>query len=497
MAKKNPKVGKHRDLFAREYIAGGGASDPGEVLETDVVTEDWRELSDKELRRAAENGEITEGEYAEIEEEDAALYEELRELDETVVERDAQPFIDYVRGRMWGYLEMEYGSETGEGVSEGNFDYFQSELESLSEEDLLEAAATTLDTDADTLENLEGIDEVLRDPGNFDLKRHDDEYSRVTGAVWQMSCGVVEDQTDGVKYDKELKEVLDRLTPRSLAYALKDLDQHEPYISISAFNYRRMKEETPPDPDKLYDGFTAISSFYESSRIVATYNHENLEAAIAELEPAEVPQVGPEHDDVAYRYSGKNDSVAGASARGMYVARLKPKDLRREGSTQGICIGREENGHPKALREGKTQVFSIRTESGKPKFTIELKKTLPPAVLDGGPVLGIEEDGKWWQVAEVKGKANRKPGFEAGKDAFTKPDDLRLVTDFLLSLGYTPDAIRAVTDVRPGVLAMEETGVSPFEPPPRKVRPPRPTQNPLSRAVRDALAKTRPMGTFK
>lgn len=225
------------------------------------------------------------------------------------------------------------------------------------------------------------------------------------------------------------------------------------------------------------------------------FNEDNVLEALADEFGGvefEKPKVGPAHDDIAYKYSGSNDSVAGASGKGMYVARLHPNakgrtgDLQRESRELGHCIGSEANGHPRALREGLTKVYSIRTESGKRKFTIELQRQF--------------RDSEHFTIAEVKGKANRLAGFEAGKAEFTKPDDLRLVTDFLLHLGYSPEDIAECRDVAPGVKAMQAQGIDPFAPPPKKVRAPK--QNPAPRLPRSVErlyweAYEQPMGDFE
>jgi hypothetical protein len=474
------------------------------------------------------------------------LHAELLALDEAATEKNAEPFIKYMRDRANGYLEMEYG-EDGNNPSEVIVDAFQSDLESdISDATLRKAAQNVLgneegDPDLSNVDEA-ALEEILKDPALFDFRR-EDQYGRRRddGSVWSYNIGTVEDQHDGAKHDEELHAILfggehrgtryarggpdggvpysvsyPGLSQVALDYALKELENDEPYISVN--DHGRRKEITVEDLEKSF--YTTISK-YEGDYLVAYYNEDKLKAALADLLNEPAPKLGPENDDVVYKYAGTNDSVGGASARGMYVARLKPKDLRREGATQGICIGREENGHPKALREGRTQVFSIRTEAGKPKFTIELARMAVTEMYpemeepwafrkdDLKEVLGKPAlAGLRWGIAEVKGKANRQPGFEAGKDKFTKPDDLRLVTDFLLSLGYSPEAITAASDVKPGVKAMLETGVSPFEAPPRRVRPHRdprqiaPAENParsspLSAAVRKALAATRPMGTFR
>lgn len=57
---------------------------------------------------------------------------------------------------------------------------------------------------------------------------------------------------------------------------------------------------------------------------------------------------GLEHDTVVYRYAGSNDTISGASSRGMYVADLAPANLAEESKELGHCLGNRKHGHPPA-----------------------------------------------------------------------------------------------------------------------------------------------------
>ncbi len=238
---------------------------------------------------------------------------------------------------------------------------------------------------------------------------------------------------------------------------------------------------------------------------------------------------------VVYEFTGGKDTISGNEGKGFYIAQLRPSarrqhgDLQRESVALGHCIGNDQMGHPEKLRRDETAVYSVRTETGKSKYTIELRKEKDKraiqalledpqhaeamtAMLQSG--LADLETGVWWKIAEVKGQSNRLPGFvpEPGgvysavpSNGLTKPIDVRLVVEFLMSLGFTPENIRTGTDIAPGVKAMEEAGVSPFTPL-MAGRRGRPTENPrrsavqregpyrVTAAVRRLLAKTKPMG---
>ena len=194
-------------------------------------------------------------------------------------------------------------------------------------------------------------------------------------------------------------------------------------------------------------------------------------------ESAEV-QRGPDHDTVVYRYAGTNDTIAGASGKGLYVAELGHGDLRDESKELGHCIGNPDHGHPQLLKSGTTKVYSIRTESGRSKFSVE------QFIKDGvHPQQGRTTAGT---ITEVKGKpSNRLPGFDPGSTDLTKPDEVRLVVEFLVKhLGLTPSQVEATSDIRGGVKAMQALGQDPFSPPPRKAERPKRDPRALEAAVR-------------
>lgn len=190
---------------------------------------------------------------------------------------------------------------------------------------------------------------------------------------------------------------------------------------------------------------------------------DKLRELLAEREKSSEP------DEVVYRYAGTNDTVAGASARGFYVATLRPDQLKAEGAALGLCVGNEKMGYKRKLMAGEIQIFSIRTESGESKFC-------------------IERDVATGRIAQVKGTANRLPGFEPGAFVLTKPDEVRLVVEFLQEWGYTDAAIAAMNDIGPGVRTMLDNGINPCIPPPKRQRP---TLSPEEREARRQAAMRR------
>lgn len=219
------------------------------------------------------------------------------------------------------------------------------------------------------------------------------------------------------------------------------------------------------------------NAIYNAAGIYVDQRGEKVE----EEEEEEV-QRGPDTDAVVYRYAGNNSTIAGASAKGMYVAELAVKHLKDESRELGHCIGNPQHGHPQLLSSGTTRVFSIRTESGRSKFSIEqfVKDEKHP---QHGAV-------KAGTVTEVKGKPNnRLPGFDPGSTDLTKPDEVRLVVEFLMKyLGLSPSEIEATHDIRGGVMAMQAMGQDPFSPPPKKAERPKRDPRALEAAARLVMA---------
>jgi len=174
-------------------------------------------------------------------------------------------------------------------------------------------------------------------------------------------------------------------------------------------------------------------------------------------------------DDVVYRYDGTNNSVGGASARGFYVAQLRSGQLPLEGMSPpvglGICVG--DNSYREGVESGNMEIYGIRTPGGKPKFTISVNRYFDT------------EEGAF-SVSQIKGKANRLPGFDPHEYVFKGEagvDDVRVVVEFLMNhLGmpaaggvgdpiHEPQTVMDIGDLRPGLLAMQRIGIDPFSPP--------------------------------
>jgi hypothetical protein len=98
-------------------------------------------------------------------------------------------------------------------------------------------------------------------------------------------------------------------------------------------------------------------------------------------------------------------------------------------------------GYGKAVRDGEIKILSIRRPSGKPLFTIEAQLA---------PRRRIDEEPKFTHYEQIKGKANRLPGFDLGKTGTEFPikrDEVKRVYEFVEGGPYTSSNI-AVDDIR-------------------------------------------------
>ncbi len=482
--KKNPvKVGEHPDM-----ITAGQGYDFSDVIA------DWKDCSVGDLKKAAADGTLTDEDLSDIEawhdqavadgDIDAlveagipaklaweianGLQAELVTTNEEAHERWREEFMKPFRERAGDQADWEVGENNGDGMERWADHFQQSLAHSIEDADLRQAARSVCDA-ADEYPD-EMLDEALKDPAMYKIEKRSG-HQRVSGQVWSAEIGEIEVIIGfGSKHEKEtLNELINlwnRLDDDDIKQMQKDLENNDPYINIHGRSDSLRDSAFRKAMDKLLDGdeLYASCSKYSDDWMVACVDVASLEAYITDnpVDSDEAPKgPDPETDDIVYAFTGGQDTVAGPDNKGWYVAELTPPELRAEGATLGHCIGTERHGHPEMLRNKETRVFSLRApQSGKPKFTIEVAR----------------HNG---DVREVKGKANRLPGFEAGKSEMTKPGEVRAVVEFLMWLWGPEGAIprqastrkrdiESVRDLKGGIKAMEEAGVDPFAPPPKK-----------------------------
>lgn len=140
------------------------------------------------------------------------------------------------------------------------------------------------------------------------------------------------------------------------------------------------------------------------------------------------------------------------------VIRLTPGDLSLEGSRMRHCVGRKSMEYHQALKRGEIEIWSVRTPTGKPVFTIEVDVSINDPKPRGFSK-AEHESGRGSAILQVKGKVNRLPGF-SGSDAsnlntFRFPNEVRRLARFFEKIGVNP---LDVNDLFPGIRALGETG---------------------------------------
>jgi len=442
----------------------------------------WQEATPEALQQAVEQRMVFEDEFAEMEAlvEDAqyrgvpeaaerhgvslgladalvaGLYTQLVALAEAKSEALVEEFVDFFRQQAkW---EIEYRKTNSD---EQYVDYFLQDPDTQTyakaiheqvEEAFLEAHPDATELSFDLLA------EVLEDPDLYNVVVTDRGDREPTLTVTHFQ----DDQTDvdfhwgGGPSADSFKALLESMTDAEVEEAIETLGNDDPYINFHPFRQEVNRAFF------LANEYSTVNFSLDLTVYWVANMARVLTALDGRWREADASAGPPKADEIVYQYSGTHDTVAGASARGMYVARLRPDQLRQEGIDLGICVGRQDMGYRDQVIDGTINIYSIRTESGRPKFTISVYRR---------PL----------QVSQVKGKANRLPGFAAAGTVFSKEDEVRLVVEFLMSLGIPPDEIERVFDLKAGLAGLRSLGQDPFTPKP--VRAARPRDNGSDREV--------------
>lgn len=115
--------------------------------------------------------------------------------------------------------------------------------------------------------------------------------------------------------------------------------------------------------------------------------------------------------------------------------------LKKIGNELGICIGQRRYGYPAAVEEGKARIFVMKTKKGRAKIVIETD---------------IDEDGNPIRLKEIRGKANRAPGFLPAKpddrldSGRFRPVEVEMLLAFAEELGLG-DQVESNRFLQPGI----------------------------------------------
>ncbi len=137
------------------------------------------------------------------------------------------------------------------------------------------------------------------------------------------------------------------------------------------------------------------------------------------------------------------------------VIRLTPGDLSLEGRRLRHCVGKPDMGYVRALAEGKIEVWSVRNAQDKPLFTMEVEVDPVESdaeVMDRAPALNNVAEWRGSCVKQVKGTANRLPGFtDTHASVFQWPNEVRRLRAFFEGIDVDPEHVR---DMKPGLKAL-------------------------------------------
>lgn len=103
------------------------------------------------------------------------------------------------------------------------------------------------------------------------------------------------------------------------------------------------------------------------------------------------------------------------------LIKLEPKDLSHEGTAMRHCVGGKGMKYLQAVQNGEIEIWSLRSKDNKPRFTLEVDASFYEPEkrsfsqqdlkrLDTTPE-GLHEAARGEAIKQVKGKANRLPGY--------------------------------------------------------------------------------------
>ncbi len=126
------------------------------------------------------------------------------------------------------------------------------------------------------------------------------------------------------------------------------------------------------------------------------------------------------------------------------LIKLRPSDLRLEGTLMGHCVGSKGMGYVKAVKDGEIEIWSLRSRDNKPRFTLEIDAGFYKAD-DSGPTMQTLTPAFYRAraIKQLKGKGNRGAGYadvrQSGGIKF--PDEVIFWAHALQQLGVAPEQV--------------------------------------------------------
>lgn len=129
------------------------------------------------------------------------------------------------------------------------------------------------------------------------------------------------------------------------------------------------------------------------------------------------------------------------------LIKLRPQDLAAEGRRMRHCVG-DSPTYARGVADGSKEIWSLRDRNNKPHFTLEVDTGIHRYKPDPSEIDDETSDSHRWAkqraqfVKQLKGKANRTPGFaEPRSGSVTKPEEVILWKWLLKKLHIHPEQV--------------------------------------------------------
>jgi hypothetical protein len=136
------------------------------------------------------------------------------------------------------------------------------------------------------------------------------------------------------------------------------------------------------------------------------------------------------------------------------LIKLRPQDLAAEGRRMRHCVG-DSPTYARGVADGSKEIWSLRDRNNKPHFTLEIDTGIHRYKPDPSEIDDETSDSHRWAkqraqfVKQLKGKANRTPGFaEPRSGSVTKPEEVILWKWLLKKLHIHPEQINDFSAAR-------------------------------------------------
>ena len=394
----------------------------------------WEELPLSDLRRLPLNA-FSLDELDDILEVDPDLYEELFENEEENSEKRIEAAVaianeikgDHVRHSLDDY------------ESEWIVDRFQEDLSDIPLDNLIVHAEEVVGESLSSFSE-EELSEILYEPDLYDLEFVEENYD---GCAFRDPANFVDAPWSGCLTESYT----------SLPSAYSSIDDGLEVLGDNGFHWGLLPSDASEFDKALYQEGINVSNAsalidprIKEYEVEVIYSLDVLYKMVLDrsrfLDEIESLSRGAKkikRDPTPQKVVWRPPSTTGEE--GDYVALLSPENLGFEGRMQRHCVGRPGFGYGPRIERREIDIYSLRKPNTKAILTIEV---------------GLDESGKPLSVKQVKGFANRLPGFDRGEhEEVTKIQEVMDVKKFIEDyLGLYP---YNVEDLRPALNAIAKS----------------------------------------